>query len=408
MQLQLTSGNSVANLNLPDGTVVHSTSLYEEPDKLLAALRNPLGLPVLSECVVSGDRVVIVVDPETPQVVDVITQVWAQFQELNTDELDVTLLLPPSSDGAGSQSVVDELPVHVRSQLAAHIHDPTDENQRRYLASSAGGERLYLSHYLTDADFIISVGTIGFDGVLGYRGTSSAIYPAFSNVEAIRSAKRHCDPELMPDDKRPLRDLVDEIGWLLGTQFTVQVVPDAAGGTGIVCCGATDQVMAAAKQLLNDCYRLILNEEIHLAVVSIPGNSQFGWRQLGAAVTTASRIVGDDGRIAVVAELPARIGPGLEMLRRSKSPEDLLPSLNDDPPEDAVEVTQLIHALRTSQILLLSNLDAQFVEDLGILAISTDTELQRAIDASDNVIVVPCANYVWAQVGEGTAISDQR
>ncbi|MCP4509975.1 MAG: DUF2088 domain-containing protein, partial [Fuerstiella sp.] len=311
MHLQLTSGTSVAKLNLPDGTVVHSTTENDEPDKLSAALLNPLGLPVLSECVVPGDRVVIVIDPETPDVVDVVTQVWAQFQELDTDELDVTLLLPASSGGSGSQSVVDELPVHVRSQLAAHIHDPTDEDQRRYLASSAGGERLYLSHYLTDADFIISIGTIGFDALLGYRGTSGAIYPAFSDVDAIRSAKRDCNSELMPEDKRPLRELVDEIGWLLGTQFTVQIIPGPAGGIDSVFCGATDEAMAAGKQHLNEQYCLTLEEEIHLAVVSIPGNSDFGWRQFGAALATAARIVGDDGRIAVVAELPAHIGPGL-------------------------------------------------------------------------------------------------
>ncbi len=374
---------------------------------LSTALKNPLGLPVLPECVVPGDRVVIVVDPETPNVVDVVTQVWTQFVELNTDEPDVTLLLPASSGGVGSQSIIDDLPVHVRSQLATHIHDPTDENQRRYLASSAGGERLYLSHYLTDADLIISVGTIAFDGVLGYRGTSSAIYPAFSDVEAIRSAKRDCDSVLVPEDKRPLRDLVDEIGWLLATQFTVQIIPDPAGGIDCVFCGATDETMTAGKRHLNERYRLTLNEEIHLAVVSIPGNSDFGWRQFGAALATAARIVGDDGRIAVVADLPANIGPGLEMLRRSNSPEDLLQSLSEDPSEDAVEVTQLIHALRTSQVFLFSNLDASFVEDLGILPISTEAELQRAIDSSDSVTVVPCANYVWAQVGADTAISSQ-
>ena len=408
MQLQLSSGNSVAKLNLPDGTVVHATSTNESSDVLSTALRNPLGLPVLPECVVPGDRVVIVVDSETPDVVDVVTQVWAQFQKLNTDELDVTLLLPASTGGAGSQHVIDDLPVHVRNQLAAHVHDPTDEDQRRYLASSAGGERLYLSHYVTDADLIISIGTIGFDGGFGYRGTNSVIYPAFSDVPAISAAKRDCDSQLAPEDKRPLRELVDEIGWLLGTQFTVQVVPGLAGGIEGVFCGATDQVMAAGKQLLNERCRLTVEEEVHLAIVSIPGNSGFGWKHFGAALATASRLVGDDGRIAVVAELPEHIGPGLKMLRRCNAPEELLQPLNDEPPEDAVEVTQLILALRNSQIYLFSNLDDSLVEDLGILPLSTETELQRVIDSSDSVIVVPNANYVWAQMGVATAISRQR
>ncbi|HIF00037.1 MAG TPA: DUF2088 domain-containing protein [Planctomycetes bacterium] len=407
MSPQLASGNLIAKFNLPDGTVVHPTSANEAPDILSAALRNPLGLPVLPKCMVPGDRVVIVVDPETPDVVDVVTQVWAQFQELNTDELDVTLLLAASSGGAGSKNVIDDLPVHVRSQLAAHVHDPTDEDQRRYLASSAAGERLYLSHYLTDADLIISIGTIGFDPGLGYRGTNGAIYPAFSDVQSINAEKRRCDSQLTPDDKRPLRELVDEIGWLLATQFTVQIVPGLAAGIEGAFCGATDQALAAGKQLVNETCRLTVDEEVHLAIVSIPGNSGLGWKHLGAALATASRLVGDDGRIAVVAELPEHIGPGLEMLRRCNALEALLQPLNEEPPEDAVEVIQLIHALQTSQIYLFSNLDASFVEDLGILPLSTETELQRVIDSSDSVVVVPNANYVWAQVGVDTAISSQ-
>ena len=81
-------------------------------------------------------------------------------------------------------------------------------------------------------------GMIAYDSLLGYRGTNSVFYPGLSNTEAIARTRGEGHSELGPDDERPLRQTIDEIAWLLGTQFSVQV-PGQNGAPATVLITAT-------------------------------------------------------------------------------------------------------------------------------------------------------------------------
>ena len=78
----------------------------------------------------------------------------------------------------------------------------------------------------------LPIGTTAFDPLLGYRGTHSVVYPGLSTVDALARTVGQGHRELAPRDSRPLRQLVDEIAWLMGIQFVVQVV--AASGEGFL------------------------------------------------------------------------------------------------------------------------------------------------------------------------------
>ena len=168
---------------------------------------------------------IIAVDPETPFLVDVLTAVCEHLQSVPDGGVSLTLLLPEDESGNSWQWLTGSLPLHLQQQMTIVSHLPSDQNQLSYLASSAAGERIYLNRLLTDADMIVSIGLLAFDGQLGVRGTTSVLFPAFSDEATLRAARSHGHSELTPEQQRPFRDLVDEIGWLLGTQFTVQVIP---------------------------------------------------------------------------------------------------------------------------------------------------------------------------------------
>lgn len=394
MDFELNSGSLKTAISLPDDAHVHRRVLAET-DALKNAFQSPLGLPPLQQCVVAGDRITIVVDPETPQLVDAISRVWEQFQIGDVSDLHFTLLFPADNSSDNWKMIIDAIPVHVRNQLVIAIYDPNDESQRGYLATSAAGERIYLANHVIDADLIITIGVIGFDPVFGYRGTNSVIYPAFSEVAAVKSAYVPGHAELVPDDKRPLRELADEIGWLLGTQFTVQVIPDSSGRIGNAFGGAPDEVFEAGLEFLKRHWQFSVDDVFELAVVSIPESlPHFGWKQFGAAVAAATQLVEDGGRIAVVANLPAPESSAFGMLRRCNDAQDLLKPLRLEPTADAVELTQLIQALQHARVYLLSNLESSVVEELGMQALSSDAELQRIIASAEKVAAVSCANYV--------------
>ena len=188
MKVSINSGSVNATFEVSEDACIHQVEAAGA-NIIGADLSAPMALPPLHECVVPGDNVTIVVDPETPQVVDLINAVWEQFQSNSVTDLHFTLVLPPDNSGNNWKALVDKLPVSVTGQMAVEVYDPADENQRRYLASSAAGERVYLAHHIIDADLIVTIGVIGFDALFGFRGTNSGIYPAFSDVAALKAAE---------------------------------------------------------------------------------------------------------------------------------------------------------------------------------------------------------------------------
>lgn len=398
-EIQLTSGPICSSLQasanqplIPIPVQVVSTS-----ERCREALLNPLGYPELIRCVVPGDRVILVVDPETPFAAEIVSTVWEQLQSVTDGGVLLTLLLPPDHSGTGWQWLRDQFPLHVQQQITVHVHDPADSSQISYIASTSGGERIYLNRLLSDADLIITVGIIAFDGLLGFRGTSSILYPTFSDIASQQSSQSQGHPELTPEQQRPFREMIDEVGWLLGTQFTVQAIPGAAGSPAEILAGLPEDVMTRGKELVDRTWRVSVEEMLEGAVISVPGGA-FGWKQLGQALENTTNIVQQGGRIVIVADLPIPEGPAATMLRRCQDPEELLKPLRREPTVDSVEFAQLIQALRRVRVYLLSRLPSELVEELGMIPVSDAAELQRLVATIEDCKCIPFANYAWCEV----------
>ncbi|MEP3481856.1 MAG: lactate racemase domain-containing protein [Fuerstiella sp.] len=395
MKITLKSKAIRAELESPDGTPAFQQPRTDQIVNLSECLLTPLELPRLSQCVVPGDRICLVIDPTTPEVVKLITEVRQQFLDTISTELDFSLLLPADTDGSEWNHIIGSLPADFAGKTAIKIHDPEDDQQTVYLASTAGGSRIYLNPLVVDADLIITIGTIAWDSSVGLRGTTSGVYPTMSDQKTLLESRRLSHVELDPADRHPRRETIDEIGWLIGTQFAVQAIPDDQGNIGQLLCGAPDAVMAEGRRILMEQRQLhgILDSDLILLSIA-PVNDTVSWKDLGHAVALAARLASDDTRIAVVADLPEQISPTLQMLQRCAEPEDLLKPLSLEPTHDALETIQLIQALRTSSIFLLSQLPATLVEDLGMLPMESAAELQRLLSKADRPAVLHGANFL--------------
>lgn len=383
--------------NLPIQRPAQRVSAAELCDR---ALRDPLGFPELLRCVVPGDLVVLVVDPETPFISGILPVIWEQLQSIPDGGVSLSLLLPEDASGQGWQWLRDLLPLHIQEQLTIRIHDPNDKTQISYIASAASGERIYLNRLLSDADLIVTIGLITFDSLLGFRGTSSSLFPAFSDADTLRAYRTQGHPELTPEQQRPFRELVDEIGWLLGTQFTVQVIAGSAEAPAEILAGLPDAVMNRGRELVNRLWRFAVDEPVEAVVLSVPGGAAFGWSQLGHALENATQLVNQGGRIIVVADLAIPEGPAATMMRRCQEPEDLLKPLRREPTFDSVEISQLIRAERRARVYLLSGLEQDVVEELGMIPVADAEELRRLVASVNQYRVIPFANYAWCEVAE--------
>ncbi|MCA9033539.1 MAG: DUF2088 domain-containing protein [Planctomycetaceae bacterium] len=407
-QLTLRSGDIVASVSVSARAFVHRPSPVrnasaDSTNPIAEALSNPVGLPKLHDCLVPGDRVVIVVDPATPQLIDIVTTVLDELQSHCSEDLNITLLLPDNPKAEDWQDLVKNCPVHMQGRINLVVHDPRDESKCGYLASSSNGVRVYLNKHLLDADLIISVGVIGFDSRLGYSGTSGVLFPHFSDISTIRDAAAPGHPELAPGDVRPLREVVDEVGWLLGTQFTIQVIPNPQGYIGSILCGMPGDVQKLGVSILEQAWRISLDRifDVVVVTVSVP-SGKVTLREVGAALESACRIVEHGGRIIIVADLQLPEGPGATMLRRCSDPEELLKPLRREPTEDACEVLQLIMAGQKATLALFSQLTDDETEELGFLAINSAAELQRALNGHDDLAIISGMNHAWCDITVAT------
>jgi len=363
------------------------------------ALEQPLDFPPLARAVVPGDRIVLAMDRHVPQAACLIKHVWRVLEGSGIRPEDVLILQPAGLLGEPLADPRHELPESARTAIHWKVHDPTAEDSQAYLATTAAGERIYLSRELIDADLVISIGEIAFDPLLGYRGTGSVYYPGLSSTEAVARAHGQGHRELGPDDARPLRQMIDEISWLLGTQFTIQVV--AAEGTGVaeVLAGLDHSVLDRGKAALANHWLVRLRERPQTVVIAVDQDAAgHGWEQLGAALATARNLVEKDGRIVILSELAAELKEGMTLLRESEDPRDALKPLRQKAPPDLLAATQVAASVDWARVYLLSQLPSDLVEELFMVPLQNEKEVERLLAVCESCLFLGGAQHTYGQI----------
>ncbi|HEV8003505.1 MAG TPA: lactate racemase domain-containing protein, partial [Planctomycetaceae bacterium] len=309
--------------------------LYKE--ELLAALRAPIEFPSVEQAVIPGDRVTLALDRYTPGAAGLVAGIWKALSPRGIEPDKFTVIQPASRLESQLPDPRAELPEEIRSQVRWTIHDPTKKDACVYLASTATGDRVYMARDVVDADFLMSAGAIAFDPLMGYRGTNSVFYPGLSSVDAMLRAQGQGHLELGPDESRPLRELIDEVGWLLGNPFTVQVIPAAAGGVSRVLAGVCEPVFKAGKKLLVEGWHVAVDERPDVVIAGIDHDvGLHAWEQLGAAAEVGRSLVARGGKIVILSDLAAELPEGFEMIRSSESVRDAIRPLRKQAPPDLV------------------------------------------------------------------------
>lgn len=362
------------------------------------ALEHPVDFPPLKQALVPGDRVCLAVAADTPQAPAVIAGICRVLAAGEVRPADVTLLVA-EMDESGGAGLLAELPDDFREHVRVRTHDPADERVCGYLASSVSGERIYLARDLLTADVVISVGSIGYDALMGYRGTSSVFYPGLSSDDAAQRAIGQGHRELRPEDVRPLRQLVDEIGWLLGTQFTVQVLPAAGDGVWQVIAGLNESVQRRGNELLDEKWRIRLESRADIVVAAIDaGAGGHRWEDVAAALSTARDLVARGGKIVLLTELDEPPGEGLQILRQCLDSREAIRPLRERAPDDLLIATRLAEAVDWADVYLLSRLDSDLVEDLFLTPLESTAEVERLLSGEGTCVFINSAQHTFGQV----------
>jgi len=369
-------------------------------DELAEALAQPLDFPPLEQALVPGDRVVLALDRNTPESAALVAATWQVLTKREIVPENVVIIQPAALIEANLPDPRRQLPEEIQQRVRWKVHNPENRSECTYLSTTALGERIYIAHAVVDADIVISIGQIAYDPVIGYRGTNSVLYPGLSSTEAIRRAQGQGHRELSPDDVRPLRQLIDEVGWLLGIQFSIQVLPAACGGVSHVLAGAADSVLRRGKKLLAEHWLVQLESRPEIVVAAVDCDSRGqDWEQIGACLETSRSLVAQGGKILILSEFEAKLGAGLKLLGEYTNPRDALQPLWTQAPADLVPATQLATAVDWADVYLLSKLDSDLVENLFMIPVEHETEISRLLNGNETCVFLETAQYMYGQIG---------
>lgn len=363
--------------------------LKDLPAAVARALDEPIDYPPLRRATTPGDRVVVALDQDLPQVAVVTAAVVRAVVQAGVDPDGISVLQTFAAAGCGNSDPCALLDPRLRRRIGRVIHDPADRRHLAYLAAGARGDAILVNRALHEADVVLPVGCLRRKSAAGYFGIHGAIFPAFSDQQTV---ERFRSPGAMRRDALRRSRLVrqaEEVAWLLGINFTIQLVPGAGESVLHVLAGNSAAVKRQGRQLYDQAWSGPRVQRASLVVAGIEGGaSQQTWDNVGRALGLAAGLVEPGGAIVVCSELQAALGPALQLLAQRRSRRRALRQILRSRAPDTLAALQLIRALRRGRVFLLSRLAPEMVEDLDMVPVDNSSELERLVRQHASGIVL--------------------
>ena len=298
--------------------------------------------------------------------------------------------------------MVAGLSADVRRDVKVSIHNPQDPASLCYLAASRQGKPIYFNRHLCQANLVVPVGTLRLEHSFAYAGVHEGLFPAFSDEEARLRFRSPANADWGAKRQRR-RTEAGEAAWLLGVQLIVQVVPGPGESALHVLAGTADEVAREGCKL---------SEAAWLHHAAAPGWSRRSHdrRRPGAAdvgqfrsgMFAASQAVTEGGAIVLCTNLRNPPGPAMKRLAQlDGEPESLERTLRGRRSEDALAAILLAATIQRVKVYLLSGLDEELVEDLGLGYVENSGEIQRLSRQYPSCILLGNAQFAMLSAEDG-------
>src|SRR5260370_40933697 len=132
----------------------------------------------------------------------------------------------------------------------------------------------------------------------------------------------------VPDEEPwPIRRHAEEVAWVLGAPFMIQVI-EGWGDEIVHVLGGLSDTSGEGERLLDSRWRVSVDRPEDIIVAGIGGNpAGHGFVELARALACASRVVKPGGRIVLLSQAQPALGPGAQLLRQTDEPSAALKEL---------------------------------------------------------------------------------
>jgi hypothetical protein len=361
-----------------------------------AALRRPLGLPPLEQCVTPGDRVAIAVGHGTPSAGAVVSGIVEALASAGIERHRVKVVAASPRDAAPLRSALAETLVEVET------HDPVGEDSLCFAGLAKGDRPLLVNRTVFEADVVLPLAAeeAGATPVSATEGCAyDGLFPDFFDqhtIDRFRRVRTVNDAALGGGARKSSRRAeADRAGWLVGAPLVLRAVPGPGGGVAAVVAGEPEQVVAEAGAASRRAWRTPLVEaaDVVLAVVS-GGADQQTWDSIGRALEAADRLVTPGGVIAVWSEVAEPVAGELARLAEGEDPDELGTQLAAESGDSALAAWRVLQAVERGPVFLHSRLEADEVESIGLAPVASADEMLRLLGRFDRCTVLSEAQHV--------------
>jgi nickel-dependent lactate racemase len=332
-----------------------------------------------------------------PQSAEIVRAVVESVCEHGVEPGLITILRTSDDAQAGGEPPDNRLSAAHRSAVSVVVHNPETRSELAYLASTADGQTIYLNRALSDADLVVPIGRASWRRAGDGFATLETLYPTFSDVATQDRFAKLTLSAANRSARADARQEVREVNWLLGVLFAVQVVPAGSGGVLDIIAGQPDAVRRLARERCEQAWNFTVPHRASLVVAAIEGDSsEQTWESVGRALAAASRAVSDNGTIAICTQLDARPGPSIKHLGEAEDLHQAVRQIRKQRAADALPATQLARAMDRARVYLLSGLDDELVEALGMAPVSAADDIPRLAARHASCILLGNAQHAVA------------
>ncbi|MGB7325682.1 MAG: hypothetical protein WBD31_12480 [Rubripirellula sp.] len=194
------------------------------------ALQKPDDFPPLQSAIVPGDRVTLAVDPNVPQIAEVIRGVVRGIASTDAGGLDVVVW------DEATDETIEAIKAEVSPTSRVVRHRSADRRSLGYLAADESADPIYLNRLLVDADFVLPI-MAGRPAMDARPCDLTGVYPWFADSLA-RARYRDSAPHATKANAK----MAAETTWLLGVQIMICVNPSVDGQASEVLAGTIEAI----------------------------------------------------------------------------------------------------------------------------------------------------------------------
>lgn len=364
MRVSIGYGLERADYEVPEGSLIGTRREPSAPPivdlsrAVHDALETPLGFPALRKALTPDDHVVIVADDHLPRQEEMLLAIVEYLIQARIQPAAITILYP-STHKSDSEAKVPHYP-----GIRVEVHDSSNRKKLSYLATTRRGRRLYLNRTAVDADQLIVLSSRGYDPLLGYSGTVGALFPGLSDAETKQQMNSDLSNNVPDEEPWPVRREAEEVAWLLGAPFMIQVI-EGSGEEVIHVVGGLADTAADGQRLLDARWRVSVDRRVDVVVAGMSGDpARHGCIELAHALACAARAIKPRGRIVLLSQAQPELGPGMQILRQADELSFALRELRRSKPTDTASAFQWASAAEHANISLLSRLEPDVAEEL--------------------------------------------